>query len=482
MVTQTKWVLESSPEEESSVKAAEKWIEEHEQQLIEDICELVKIPSVSVTTNDPKAPFGPECLRALECALGIGERMGFAAENHEHYCGSLYWRGEKDSEIGVFGHADVVPAGNGWEYEPFSPTVKDGIIIGRGASDNKGSSLIALYAMYYLKDQGYKPKNSFRFFIGCSEERSMEDIEYYTKNYKEPEFSIVPDVRFPVCNGEKGILEIDAECQIESNVLLHFSSGVASNAVPSEASATLKIGEEQANKLETLGAQIQLLDDGLYQVSVQGIAAHAAFPEGSESAEVKLVRVLSHSGVLDQEADALMKAVCILFGDYYGAGLGVPYEDEASGKLTHVGGVASFEKGIFHQNINIRYNVTADYDAMIQMIKDVLNRYGFAVERIQNSSPFYIDKQEPIVQKLVEICNTRLGTDLDTYIMGGGTYARKLKNAVGFGPGIPSTVKRFGTERGSAHQPDEYVEIEDLKKAFVIYVEALKALDVWVAE
>jgi succinyl-diaminopimelate desuccinylase len=464
------------------VKAAKKWIDEQEKHLIDDICDLVKIPSVSVTTNDPNAPFGEECLKALECTLAIGQRMGFTAENHENYCGSLYWKGERETEIGVFGHADVVPAGSGWEYEPFCPTVKDGIIIGRGASDNKGSSLVALYAIYYLKDQGYQPKNSFRFFVGCSEERGMEDIEYYTKNYKEPEFSIVPDVRFPVCNGEKGILEIDAEYRLQSNVLLHFSSGIVSNAVPSEASATLKISEMQAAKLESLGAQAQRLPDGMYQITAKGIAAHAAFPEGSESAELKLARILSHSGVLDQEADALMKALCILFGDYYGAGLGVPFEDEVSGKLTHVGGVAAYEQGVFHQNINIRYNVTADYDGMITTINKVLDRYGFVVKRTHNSSPFYMDKQEPIVQKLVEICNMHLGTNLDTFIMGGGTYSRKLKNAVGFGPGIPRAVKRYGTDRGGAHQPDEYVEIEDLKKAFVIYVDALKALDAWVAE
>lgn len=59
--------------------------------------------------------------------------------------------------------------------------------------------------------------------------------------------------------------------------------------------------------------------------------------------------------------------------------------------------------------------------------------------------------------------------------------ARKLKNAVGFGPGMPHAVKRFGTARGGAHQPDEYVEIKDLKKAFVIYVDALKALDAWLS-
>ncbi len=459
------------------MKAAEKWIDLHEQQLVQDICDLVKIPSIAVETGDPRAPFGPECLRALESTLAIGERMGFVAANHENYCGSLYWQGEKTTEVGVFGHADVVPAGSGWTYDPFEPVVQDGIIIGRGASDNKGSFLAALYAIYYLKEQGYKPKNSFRFVVGTNEEVGMADIQYYTEHYQEPAFSIVPDVRFPVCNGEKGILTIDAEQTIASTVLLEFSSGIVSNAVPADASARLKISEAQASKLEALGARVERKDDGVYQVSVTGIAAHAAFPEGSDSAEVKLARILSHAGVLDQSADALMKGLCILFSDYYGAGLGVPLADEISGKLTHVGGLASFEKGIFRQNINIRYNVTADYASMIATIQDVLTRYGFSVTKISNSSPFYMSAEDPLVKRLLEISTSHLGADLEPYIMGGGTYARKLKHAVGFGPGIPQREKRFGAERGSAHQPDEYIEIEDLKQAFVIYVEALQALD-----
>ena len=61
--------------------------------------------------------------------------------------------------------------------------------------------------------------------------------------------------------------------------------------------------------------------------------------------------------------------------------------------------------------------------------------------------------------------------------MGGGTYARKLKHAVGFGPGIPGKIKFFGEQRGSAHQADEYVEIAHLKQAFLIYIDALKELD-----
>ena len=124
------------------------WIEKHIDEMVRDICKLSEIPSVSIKTENPDMPFGQACLDALHAALDLGKSMGFEPFNHENYCGTILWKGESDTEIGFFGHADVVPAGNGWTCcEPFKPVVKDGILIGRGVSDNKGSFMTALYAL-----------------------------------------------------------------------------------------------------------------------------------------------------------------------------------------------------------------------------------------------------------------------------------------------------------------------------------------------
>lgn len=463
--------------EDSSVETPQEWIDIYQHRMIADICDLIRIPSVSKETNDPAAPFGEECLRGLEYCLKIGERMGFISENHENYCGSLVWPGERKTEIGVFGHVDVVPAGAGWTHRPFEPMVKDGLIIGRGAWDNKGSFASALYAVYYLKDQGHRFKNTIRFFIGCNEESGMKDVEYYATNYHQPVFSIVPDADFPVCNGEKGILKIHAIRRMHSNVLLGFSAGIADNAVPDQAEAVLRIDEAEASGLTSLGCQVTRREDGCYRVATRGVAAHAAFPEGSQNAEVELARILLSSGVLDREGDALMQTICILFGDYYGAGLGVPWEDEVSGKLTHIGGMASYEAGAFCQSIDIRYNVTADHERLMKSITNVLGWYGFTIQEAHHSPPFFLNRDDPIVRTLVDVCNRHWEKKLEPYIMGGATYARKLKRAVAFGPTPPLPQRRSGSGQGLPHQPDEYIEIDVLKKAFIIYVDALKALD-----
>lgn len=462
---------------------AKKWLQEHEQEMLDDICELIRIPSVTAPTNDKEAPFGKPCRECLDTALAIGERMGFDAINHQNYCGSLYWKGSETSEIGIFGHTDVVPAGNGWNYPPFEPTIENGLIIGRGSSDNKGSYMAALYALCYLKESGTELKHSVRFFLGCNEERGMEDIDYYRSQYKLPAFSLVPDVSFPVCNGEKGIIELELERSVSSEVLRSWQSGIMPNAVPAYACACLCLDEYQVKILrsseEFAASKAELeKENGLWKISVHGIPAHAAFPEGSDSAEVKLAACLLESGVLDDEAIQVMQFITNCLGDYYGKGLDIEFEDKISGKLTHVGGIASFEDGVFYQNVNIRYNINADCGILEHNIRTKVNEYGFSIKRFSDSKPCYVDANNSVVQRLTEICNEELGLNLESYVMGGGTYARKLVNAVGYGASIPGKEKVFGPERGGAHQADEYVEIEDLRKAFLIYVKAIPVIDV----
>lgn len=461
---------------------AREWIAEHESELVEDICTLVRIPSVSVTCDDPEAPFGRPCRECLDETLRLGERMGFEAINHENYCGSLLWHGETETEIGLFGHTDVVPAGSGWQYQPFEPTVQDGLIIGRGASDNKGSFMAALYALRYLKENGTTLRHTVRFFLGCNEEKGMEDVQYYTEHYAQPAFSLVPDVMFPVCNGEKGIMEIDLKRVVSGNVLQELESGIMSNAVPAHAEALLALNEVSAQALRESPAFVEsgavLAQEGnLWRIIVEGIGAHAAFPEGSDSAEVKLARCLLAAEILDEPGKELMQFIVDCFSDYYGAGLNIAFSDEASGRLTHVGGMASYKDGAFVQNVNIRYNVTAQSDVILANIKDRIAAYGFEIAAMHGSGPCYTDAESPVVKRLVAICNEELGTNVSAYVMGGGTYSRRLKNAVGYGPGIPGKEKLFGTERGGAHQPDEYMEIAHLRRAFLVYVRAIPELD-----
>ena len=135
-----------------SERNIKEWLQEHRDEMVADLTRLVNIPSVSADSNDPEAPFGKACRTVLHTALGLGQRHGFETENHHNMCGSILWRGCVKRELGIFGHLDVVPAGDGWIYDPFQARVTDDIVIGRGSDDDKGSVMAVFFALLELED------------------------------------------------------------------------------------------------------------------------------------------------------------------------------------------------------------------------------------------------------------------------------------------------------------------------------------------
>lgn len=54
--------------------------------------------------------------------------------------------------FGFAGHLDVVPAGGGWDVDPYEARIEDGVLIGRGACDMK-SAIAAFVAALHGFDQ-----------------------------------------------------------------------------------------------------------------------------------------------------------------------------------------------------------------------------------------------------------------------------------------------------------------------------------------
>ena len=97
------------------------WIEEHREEMIQMWMDLVCIPSVK-SEPAPGAPFGIPCAQALKKATEYGQQLGFETRLEADRGYSLISYGDGDKTIGIFGHGDVVPAGDGWLYtKPFEP-------------------------------------------------------------------------------------------------------------------------------------------------------------------------------------------------------------------------------------------------------------------------------------------------------------------------------------------------------------------------
>jgi succinyl-diaminopimelate desuccinylase len=68
------------------------------------------------------------------------------------------------------GHIDVVPAGDGWKYPPFSATVRDNLMFGRGTSDMKGSIAAIIFALSALSQLDMQLHGSVTFLLTVDEE------------------------------------------------------------------------------------------------------------------------------------------------------------------------------------------------------------------------------------------------------------------------------------------------------------------------
>ncbi len=456
------------------------FLAEKRPEIVAAIKELVAIPSISQKGGPAGAPYGPECAKALDVALAMGENLGFASKNYDYYCGSLkYEAGEE--EIGLFAHLDVVPAGSNWSYQPFCAVEEDGHLIGRGTNDDKGPAVAALYAMACLKELGLPLTHSVRLVLGCEEEQSMTDMAHYiAAEPKKQVFSIVADGQFPVCYGEKGILTITARSKaLTGGHIVGASGGIVSNMVPDRASLLLT-GVDAALLLKELeGRDIEIRADyKTLLLTAHGKSTHAAWPEGSESAIYKLCATLAETTFLNEEERQALAAIASFTADYYGAGLGIAAEDECSGKLTHIAGLLSRTKaGELELNFNIRYPVTTKGEAFLEMAAKTLEGKGFSIVEHTLSEPGYVDPQLPIVQKMTDIYNRIAGDDAKPYTEGGATYARKLPYAVAYGPHFPKRQLPFGQGRGKEHMPDECVNIAQLLDAIKIYVLAILEID-----
>ena len=113
--------------------------------------------------------------------------------------------------IAVPMHFDVVPAGDGWETDPFEPVVRGDRIIGRGAKDNKGPLAAMMLAAKYLKTREAELPGTL-LLVGAADEEagSTLGMRYLLEECSfEAEAAIVPDAGHEmrrVLVGEKGVL------------------------------------------------------------------------------------------------------------------------------------------------------------------------------------------------------------------------------------------------------------------------------------
>ena len=420
-------------------------MERYQEEAVRAISDLVRTDS-SLAKGTPEMPFGEGAAKCLADFLALAEGMGFKTHNFDNYVGEvLFGEGE---EFAVLCHLDVVPAGDGWTHDPFGGEVSEGKIWGRGTTDDKGPAVCALYALKALKDEGFVPKKQIKLIVGCNEESGWQCIEHYNKVSHLPETGFSPDADFPVIYAEKGILQLRLHFDFDRAPFLYFQGGTAPNMVCGRCEALPR--SIMASRAETWGLQTR----GKKLVSV-GKSAHGSTPELGVNAMLPLL------GYFEERDPGIKHIIDVLFRDTCGL---TELHDE-TGRLTMSPNMVKFRKSQMQIVVDIRYPAGIPYEEVIEAV----NRIGVPYETLHFQAPLYHGKDSALVKTLSEVFEECTGQKAEPIAIGGGTYARALKNGVGFGPEFPG-------DEPVAHQPDEYILVERVGKLIEIYKKALERL------
>ncbi len=462
----------------------EKTIENLSKSLIKSTQEIIKIPSVHSESNNQSKPFGENIAKALDYTLKLGESLGFRTKNIDGYCGYIEF-GEGDEIVGIIGHLDVVPEGDGWTFPPFSATIDNGKLYGRGAIDDKGPVMASLYAMKAVAEN-CKVHKRVRLILGLNEERDWKCIEYYKSHEELPTVGFSPDADFPCIYAEKAIVSYYLNMTYSANEKISIVSidcnNNAINVVPKFCSVALHINPDEVsihsliNFVQNLiyennyDMEINMNDDTTVTIVSNGVQAHAAHPNLGRNAISPLIIMLNHIFTEYNCKNELVEFFSKYIGNKYtGEDLEINFEDE-SGILTLNTGDFKLENDVLKIGMNLRVPVHTDIDLVEHTFNKYLDEFPnvtLTMEKYQ--APLYISKDNKLVKTLCNIFNEETHSNSEPIAIGGGTFARAFNNCVCFGTNFPG-------HKDMCHQTDEFIEIENLILACKIYARAIYEL------
>ncbi|SMO32288.1 dipeptidase [Fodinibius sediminis] len=163
------------------------YIDSHKEQFKEELFDLLRIPSVSTdSTHKNDVREAARFLHEKLASLDIDRADIFETDGNPIVYGELVTDESKPMVL-VYGHYDVQPPDPEelWETEPFEPTIRDGNIYARGASDDKGQSFTHIKALeaYLASDQSF-PVN-IKFIYEGEEEIGSPHLVPFIENHKE---------------------------------------------------------------------------------------------------------------------------------------------------------------------------------------------------------------------------------------------------------------------------------------------------------
>jgi acetylornithine deacetylase/succinyl-diaminopimelate desuccinylase-like protein len=299
------------------------------------------------------------------------------------------------------GHMDTVPVCEGWETDPFTPIIKDGRVYGLGASDQKAGLACALTLFKAVIESGH----SFRGELSFS---GVIDEEAYSK-------------------GAKAMLETDlGECD------------------------AIIIGEPYGGD-EHKPIPLGLTGKVLYDITVEGHAAHGFRPERGINAIEEAARILA----------ALDKLPMVDHPDFGPGGYSTL---KIEGGYTIYAVVVPDRCRVEINRLLVPGETTdtavADMQALIESL-DLAAKVQVGIKP-PRYEPFLVSRTDPLMQIFHQAYHEVVGTE-PLY-----AYRRGITDANVYGErNIPCL--HLGVPRGNVHQPNEFAPLDWLEPVCRMY-------------
>jgi succinyl-diaminopimelate desuccinylase len=329
-------------------------------------------------------------------------------------------------------HIDVVEPGAGWKRDPFAGTVEDGKVYGRGACDMKGGLAASIVAVEALIDSGLELPGALEISGTVDEESGgfggvawLAGQGYFSS--PRVDHVIIPEPLNVdrVCIGHRGVWWAEIETK----------GRIAHGSMPF-------LGD---SAIRHMGAVLERFERDLYPALKRKGTAMPVVPDGARESTLNINSI--HGGQAEPS----------------GGGLPSPVVADSARIV-----------------IDRRFMIEEPIGAVKAEVRDLLE--GLARERADfryelrdmfEVIPSMTDPNGPVAATTARAVRDVLGREA-AFICSPGSYDQKhidrigkLKDCIAYGPGILDL----------AHQPDEYVGIEDMvQSAKVMALAALRLL------
>jgi succinyl-diaminopimelate desuccinylase len=407
---------------DDAVDALCRTIDGRREELVELTQDLVRFPTI----NPPGEAYRP-------CVEFIGARMrrrGFIAEyvraegtpgDHDRYPRvNVIARRESGTAgpcVHFNGHVDVVETGAGWTVDPFAGVIRDGKLFGRGTCDMKGGLAAAIVAVEALIDSGIPLPGTLEISGTVDEESGgYGGVHYLAERgwFSPPRVDhvIIPEPLNVdrVCIGHRGVWWAEIETHGRR---AHGSMPFLGDCAVRHMNAVLDRFE--ADLLPRLAAR------------------KTEMPVVPSGARHSTLNINSIHGGLEELRGGGLPAACV--------------PDSC--------------RMVIDRRLLIEESLDGVKDEVRNLLEGLVREragFSYSMRDLFEVKPILADRNGPVARNTAAAVRRVLGRDAE-FISSPGTYDQKhidrvgkLKDCIAYGPGILDL----------AHQPDEYVLIDDL--------------------